>query len=845
MGGDTVAYCKHPLDTKFLAYHIIASLRESQTLWDDIMPQPRPVSISCWYMHAAISLCRFTSDHEKLTLMSATDFLQQNGIIIAEEGRTLHLAQYFVFWMIGTMSSLYNVATPDKSQSCWWEKFTIVTKCRITSHLFWCFLTSDVNRPRAQGIEWSVSRFLAGFGEILPTIDRDGRTKVDEFFRLDPGRLNMQLLESSLGFKVVWTDILGSHLDVDINTSTLFLFRQATLCIREAADNVDETTVLRSCLDDEIMDRDELRTLMREILLSLYILFGQTAGSRGHFREDEAFKDISRKWRDGMLKKVCCEPWLFEDFDQQPKRIYNLQADFPILGAKLRFLAQEVQSQEPKSLRQLWKDKRNTLQWWTFWAVIIFGGVATLLSLIQTILAGLQLRDNGSKDTGTSRQPSNTLNGRTFIEALCTDIVTRMGKDEVMNTESEAPMSRAGSATKEQPWRKLSSCLEETLAKHGSFQLEKPDGKIPSWWNDLERGRLPANHKELLSELVQEKFDGKPWYKREEGSRCDSCGRDPCICMVFEVSIVYPTVPRLLTYLATFSQPQPMMETKQSLASFMNPTSTNHDPSNVNKEAEASWQSRPKTTGTVRFLSPHPKYENEKPFILSLPLPKDQPKSNAIYETHDIKIADARGDERSFSLDQQGFEFVEIPSRPTAVSSKEAIEGDYLPQMERFLKEHLKANRVIAFDHVANAPAQLRQVKPLGVPHLREDKRPPARNAHTDQTPEAAMSRLQLYFQNEASGLVQDRVRFLNIWRPLVEPLEDAPLGVLDARTLSTQDLIAQDMVYSHYLGENYQVRFNPSQRWYYWSRMMRNECILIKNFDSRMDGVARSTSLS
>lgn len=134
----------------------------------------------------------------------------------------------------------------------------------------------------------------------------------------------------------------------------------------------------------------------------------------------------------------------------------------------------------------------------------------------------------------------------------------------------------------------------------------------------------------------------------------------------------------------------------------MNPTSTNYDPSNVNKEAEASWQSRPKTTGTVRFLSPHPKYENEKPFILSIPLPKDQPKSNAIYDTHDIKIADARGDERSFSLDQQGFEFVEIPSLPTAVSSKEAIEGDYLPQMERFLKEHLKANRVIAFDHVVN-----------------------------------------------------------------------------------------------------------------------------------------------
>ncbi|KAH6964951.1 hypothetical protein EDB82DRAFT_479329 [Fusarium venenatum] len=277
-----------------------------------------------------------------------------------------------------------------------------------------------------------------------------------------------------------------------------------------------------------------------------------------------------------------------------------------------------------------------------------------------------------------------------------------------------------------------------------------------------------------------------------------------------------------------------------SLASFCNPTSTTHEvPDKVKKEAEASWQKRPKTTRTVRFLSRHPKYETEKPFILSIPLPKDQPKSNAIYEKHDIEIGDARGDEIHFSLDLQGFAFLDISSHQSAVSSKKAIEGDYLPQMEEFLKEYLKAKRVIAFDHV------LRQVKPLGMPHLREDKRPPARNAHTDQTPESAMSRLQLYFKNETSGIVEDRVRFLNIWRPLIEPLEDTPLAVLDARTLCTEDLVAQDMVYSHYLGENYQVRFNPNQRWYYWSRMKRNECILIKNYDSRMDGIARGTAPS
>ncbi|KAH6964950.1 hypothetical protein EDB82DRAFT_560873 [Fusarium venenatum] len=380
------------------AFRILASLKESQALWEDITPRPHLVSMSCWYMQAAISLCRFASEYDALTLMSATSFLQEKGLIFAEGGRTLHLAQYFVFSMIGTLSSLYSVVTPDQSHSCCWEKFTIVTKCRVTGHSFWCYLTSDLHRPRAQGVEWSLSRFLAGFGEIILTIDREGRTRVDEFFRLDPGQLNLHILQKTLGFKVVWTDILGSHLDVDISTSTLFLFRQATLCIREAADNADDTTLIRSCLDEEIMGRDELRELMREILLSLHILYGQTAHSRGHFNEDEAFKNVSQTWRDSMLKKVCCEPWAFEGFDQQPKRIYNLQSDFPLLGSKLRFLALEIQSQEPKSLRQLWKDKRNTLQWWTFWAVIMFGGVATLLSLIQTILAGLQLRDAVSKE---------------------------------------------------------------------------------------------------------------------------------------------------------------------------------------------------------------------------------------------------------------------------------------------------------------------------------------------------------------------------------------------------------------------------------------------------------------
>jgi hypothetical protein len=72
-------------------------------------------------------------------------------------------------------------------------------------------------------------------------------------------------------------------------------------------------------------------------------------------------------------------------------------------------------------------------------------------------------------------------------------------------------------------------------------------------------------------------------------------------------------------------------------------------------------------------------------------------------------------------------------------------------------------------------------------------------------------------------------------------PIEETPLAVCDARSLTDEDLLAQDMVFPHYIGENYLVKFNENHRWYYLSSMQKNECILIKNFDSELDGRARS----
>lgn len=81
---------------------------------------------------------------------------------------------------------------------------------------------------------------------------------------------------------------------------------------------------------------------------------------------------------------------------------------------------------------------------------------------------------------------------------------------------------------------------------------------------------------------------------------------------------------------------------------------------------------------------------------------------------------------------------------------------------------------------------------------------------------------------------------FHSIWRPLIEVIEENPLAFCDSRTVSSADLVAADLVYPHHIGEKYDVLWGEYQRWYYLDKMRSDECVLIKMFDSLMDGRAR-----
>jgi hypothetical protein len=57
---------------------------------------------------------------------------------------------------------------------------------------------------------------------------------------------------------------------------------------------------------------------------------------------------------------------------------------------RVRILDAYMKSKKPSTLRGLWRDKRDSLQWYTLWVVIIFGGVSILLGLFGLALTAAQ-----------------------------------------------------------------------------------------------------------------------------------------------------------------------------------------------------------------------------------------------------------------------------------------------------------------------------------------------------------------------------------------------------------------------------------------------------------------------
>jgi len=210
--------------------------------------------------------------------------------------------------------------------------------------------------------------------------------------------------------------------------------------------------------------------------------------------------------------------------------------------------------------------------------------------------------------------------------------------------------------------------------------------------------------------------------------------------------------------------------------------------------------------------------------------PPGIPANTLEIETHLVHVENGRSRQSSFTLDRHGFALLSARSAVSDLYDEAAVRAAYYPEVELTLRQHLRATRVVAFDHnIRNAGRSANDLR------LRE----PAKRVHNDYTYASAPQRVRDLLPDEADWLLAHRFAIVNLWRP-IKTVHESPLALAEWSSIAEEDLIPSRLIYADCVGETFSVRYSPRHRWVYFPEQTSDEALLIKCFDSATDGRAR-----
>jgi hypothetical protein len=203
-----------------------------------------------------------------------------------------------------------------------------------------------------------------------------------------------------------------------------------------------------------------------------------------------------------------------------------------------------------------------------------------------------------------------------------------------------------------------------------------------------------------------------------------------------------------------------------------------------------------------------------------------------------VRVEDGRPIRGEVSLDREGFVLADHRTAVTNFFDREQVRTVYMPELEALLKDLTGAAKV-----VASAGGVLRRSErsPL---FGKDGSTVPARFAHCDYSQNPAGSTFwtdKLLAPDELEARRGKRIAIYNLWRPLSDPPQDAPLGVCDARTVRMGDRVWSDCVIDppgapELKFENSVFRHSPGHRWCYFRDMTQDEVLVFKGYDSDRD---------
>ena len=225
----------------------------------------------------------------------------------------------------------------------------------------------------------------------------------------------------------------------------------------------------------------------------------------------------------------------------------------------------------------------------------------------------------------------------------------------------------------------------------------------------------------------------------------------------------------------------------------------------------------------------------ETPFTYTGGPGSTEVRSGGTMDPHRVTIRNGR--QQRFVLEENGFRFVDHPTKVKNFFDADEVARVYYPEMEALIKAESGAKRVVVFDHtLRTADDDFREEHKI---------REPVRRAHNDYTEWSGPQRVRDLMGDEAEELLRHRFAIIQVWRPIRYPVETHPLAICDAKSMSEKDLTVSERRYPNRIGQTYAILYNPAHRWYWFPHMRREEAIVFKVYNSLKDGRARWTAHS
>jgi hypothetical protein len=221
--------------------------------------------------------------------------------------------------------------------------------------------------------------------------------------------------------------------------------------------------------------------------------------------------------------------------------------------------------------------------------------------------------------------------------------------------------------------------------------------------------------------------------------------------------------------------------------------------------------------------------------------PGGNAQGNCEYENRKAIIRDARSSISPATIDVEGFGLWDAPSATTDFRDEELVRNIYYAEAEELACFVTGASKAYVFDHMLRRREAGRPGLTFGR-HGDGSQPGAAGRIHNDYSETSGRTKLPLVVKDRHELATIDRYSIVNIWRSTGGPVADTPLALCDAQTVSTLDMVTCEVRRPDRAGEIYLTRYSPRHQWYYYANMDRHEALVFKQFDSKINGVARMT---